>query len=88
MTGGRGETRRTAIALLVLLGIGGMVRLDATLLTNGDFGSWTDDSTPASWNVEAHTYARTYQGDRNIPVPTDQSENRAAAQTARGTTRA
>lgn len=32
-------------------------RAEANLLLNGDFGSWTDDSTPASWNVEAHTNA-------------------------------
>jgi hypothetical protein len=47
----------TAVALLVLLGIGGSIRLDANLLTNGDLGIWTDDSTPANWNVESRTYA-------------------------------
>jgi hypothetical protein len=47
----------TAVTLLVLLGIGGTMRLDANLLTNGDFGTWTDDSTPADWNVEARTNA-------------------------------
>lgn len=48
-------------ALLVLLGIGGMARLDANLLTNGDFGIWVDDSTPSSWNVESRTYASIQQ---------------------------
>ena len=33
---------------------------EANLLLNSDFGTWTDDSTPANWNVESRTYAGIY----------------------------
>lgn len=35
-------------------------RAEANLLLNGDFGTWTDDSTPANWNVESRTNAGIY----------------------------
>lgn len=44
-------------------------RAEANLLLNGDFGSWTDDSTPASWNVESHNFARVYEETVNYQSP-------------------
>jgi len=55
-------SRRLITAVLMLVtAVIGFSRLDANLLTNGDFGIWVDDSTPGNWNVESRTYAGLFQ---------------------------
>jgi hypothetical protein len=48
---------RRAVALLCLVAVLGVSRSEANLVLNGDFGIWTDDSTPGNWSAEARTNA-------------------------------
>jgi hypothetical protein len=50
-----------ATVLMLATSVIGFSRLDANLVTNGDFGIWVDDSTPGNWNVESRTYAGIHQ---------------------------
>lgn len=44
-------------------------RVEANLLLNGAFATWTDDSTPANWSVESRTYARISEDSVDFQSP-------------------